>query len=582
MNDEYYVEWRGKKEMYDKLKNHSNLKDFHTCLSKFVNSLPCAVFYHEGPHKDCSENNHFHIACILPAGVKKFGNLQTYRDMQEAGRLCEYKTKLKKHDKLTVLLQYLFQPPRQYLGCNNADLKVFCVVAKGLNEISTQIIKDAESNAYETDEIDDTDYSSNRKRGAIVLDDEDQGPSNKQQRNKISDNVAAILKKMGMDMKILGPVVAVDGKCSREPSQITLADLCDTNVNRSTGVIDKKRSKSRNNVEFLLSMFKMYACTDAGEILRKLPKNSKQWEDFNELFSSPMYSKISQVAHTRYLVECQSYYDQFMEMTQDTTEGGLLSVAETGQLFLDWCDEFNINPIVYLTQLYLVLTKKGGKLNSFVMIGEPGAGKSYWIECILYLREFVGQCSPDSPGFIFQPLINKLVGYLNEVQLVQGDIEIWKTIMEGLPTSISGKYKNQVMVKGMPIFYTGNNEIWEAAPSSQAAIKDRMFYFKLGKKSNVLEKLVKTYVSKPNPNPYFFKMCFQGIDDWFCTFQILPRDFMEIDEFQDQLEEWMQSNILDKIQVDTPVASPEPEMEMDVPAIEESSDSDMEPSQNQC
>lgn len=527
----YELEWRGIKDIQNKLPG-KDLLQFHYSLTGLLNKTSCAVFWHENPSltdqtdplSQCGKNQHFHIVLIKPSSVLRMDNFSKYRTMREKLKTVDYKIKnITNHDPL-VLLQYLLKPPRIFLGTNNIGLLRLIKEAMTANKSNTDLQN------YFSENQDST-----RKRKRSNTEEESEQSDQEQEQQETTppeDNLA----QMDPDTVILGPTITPTGELNIAHQKTTVGEVrtileqFKQTPQSFTFVKKDKGPKMQQHKEVLLNLYKTYDTDNTQQILRMADISSPHFKQLTDLMLLQQFRRLETVCREYFHKQLGTYYQEFMKKTTETAfrdNRKYLSLELTTHAFGNWCGEQNIQPSNFLLEVYLVLKELGGKQNSFVLIGQPNGGKSFWIEPLMHIQHLVGRCGPDTKPFKFAPLIDKKIGYLNEVSLEQAEIETWKTLMEGLPTPISAKYKGQNLIPRMPIFYTANHEIWSYTQEDKQqqikeAIRKRMFCHHI---INSKELQALTEREKPKDafaNPYFYKRSFEVIEEFMSLPQSLP------------------------------------------------------------
>jgi len=171
-----------------------------------------------------------------------------------------------------------------------------------------------------------------------------------------------------------------------------------------------------------------------------------------------------------------------------------------------------IQPKQFVQDLFDVMEMRLPKINTFFIQGTKNAGKSLLLKsvaesCIYsaYCNQFLYQ-----NRFSFQDLMFQRVCFVNEVQLDDLTVEVFKGIMEGMPTSVDRKYQSAQLLRRVPIIMTANkfpSDDLKFRSTHESAIRARMCYymfhtmndlqyFKLQFNPRMWSELIEMYVEK--------------------------------------------------------------------------------------
>lgn len=134
---------------------------------------------------------------------------------------------------------------------------------------------------------------------------------------------------------------------------------------------------------------------------------------------------------------------------------------------------------MFLNQILAVLDCQIPKVNTINIIGPPGSGKTYFVECIAKQCWFVGRCESSInkfSSFPFEHLMNKRMGIFNEFNCSPSFVDIMKEIFEGSSTAVNIKYLQKTVLERTPIFITTNNRwVEDHHHHARVAFEQRMF-----------------------------------------------------------------------------------------------------------
>lgn len=208
--------------------------------------------------------------------------------------------------------------------------------------------------------------------------------------------------------------------------------------------------------------------------------------------------------------EQAKFFQKFMEETTTDLilkqDKRFLTYEQTQELYFSWCKEQGINAPVLIMKLYLIISESVPKVNTMAMIGPPNAGKSFWIDTLLYQESYVAKVV-NADRFSFANLANCKVGYLNEIILNDSQMETFKEISEGKTTTVDRKFDaDGVTLTRVPIFVTANKWPW-INPEHHKQMLTRMFFEHPRMASACLSEHAQ---KNPNchANPEFFKDAF--------------------------------------------------------------------------
>ncbi len=150
-----------------------------------------------------------------------------------------------------------------------------------------------------------------------------------------------------------------------------------------------------------------------------------------------------------------------------------------GRLLLEQCLN-NTEEVRRLVQEVVnVMDKVSPKINTFLIIGPPSSGKTYFVKTLLSLSWKYGQIRNNKKGgdsFTFQDGIGTRVNEWNECLLMgKEEVETCKMVWEGATTPVNVKYKTGQRLQRTPLFITCNNTPWRMCQNESRAFKDRCY-----------------------------------------------------------------------------------------------------------
>lgn len=134
-----------------------------------------------------------------------------------------------------------------------------------------------------------------------------------------------------------------------------------------------------------------------------------------------------------------------------------------------------IEPSDFDKNFWKWVCKKELKINTLVLLGPSNTGKSAFISGFK-------QCVPwgeivNSQNFQFEQLADASFGIHEEPLISPEQAEKYKQIMEGMPTSITVKYKKPIKIGRIPILMTTNHAPWRFCTAEEQMFRNRMFIY---------------------------------------------------------------------------------------------------------
>lgn len=242
-----------------------------------------------------------------------------------------------------------------------------------------------------------------------------------------------------------------------------------------------KVSKTAEKVDILKAFMIKYAKTSSEEILAAILKEGDKAEldQWRTLTLVNNFTYILKQAQSEFEIERdiseKTYVDKFIE--ECPVIEGEMSIIDTLNLYTDWWKFQGINYADLLLKMYCVLNKEYPKVNSLMLQGASNAGKTYWTSALLPFPDVVGQ-SIQSTDFIYMKCIDKQVIQIPELTLTKIEqVEEFKKVMEGLPTTVNIKNKEPRLLKRTPVLLTCNDVPWTFFSGERETLLNRMFSF---------------------------------------------------------------------------------------------------------
>lgn len=270
----------------------------------------------------------------------------------------------------------------------------------------------------------------------------------------------------------------------------------------------EKMTATAWRIRKLAHMFDKYSVKDTLTLLQKCKENDKDYEFAYLCFSAGNQKMLEEKAALLNSTndEAKSLIDLFIETSLETplSPEGYMDIQTTKQTFFEWCVEQSVDSIEFMLQYYLVLTGNAGKKNAVILQGESNAGKTVWLDAMIYMKDLVGFATK-SENFAFQGLPGSRICRCDEIQLTPTNVDDWKRLLSGEEFEVQIKCQGNKKVSKLPIFGSCNNAITSfLTAQDKRAVENRMLLIKGLKKSEVLEIALKENEGR-KPNPEFFQ-----------------------------------------------------------------------------
>nr|AWV66973.1 Non-structural ORFs [Ambidensovirus sp.] len=175
--------------------------------------------------------------------------------------------------------------------------------------------------------------------------------------------------------------------------------------------------------------------------------------------------------------------NQFLHNHHDPYFSPLFSAQIMTRLLLNQFDDNIDNAKEFLTNLVAVIDKTIPKKNTFVIIGAPSAGKTYFMRSLFKLAWKYGLIRNNKKGgdsFTYQDAIGCRIVEWNECLLMgQEEVETAKLVWEGATAAVNVKYKSNQRLLRTPLIVTTNSSPWRLLHHNvdKKAFQDRCFLY---------------------------------------------------------------------------------------------------------
>lgn len=140
------------------------------------------------------------------------------------------------------------------------------------------------------------------------------------------------------------------------------------------------------------------------------------------------------------------------------------------------------NAIQFIQSIFNITDKIIPKVNTFLIISPPSAGKTYLISSLAKNFWPLGLVQNHVKGggnFNWQDAVGCRLNLWNECLLMgEAFIEQAKAVWEGDSVSVDVKHEKQKTLKRTPLFITCNKDPWTFAPGSRQAFLDRCVLYR--------------------------------------------------------------------------------------------------------
>lgn len=147
-----------------------------------------------------------------------------------------------------------------------------------------------------------------------------------------------------------------------------------------------------------------------------------------------------------------------------------------------------INIVHLLAWIQLIADKQINRVNTLVLQGPTGSGKSLTLNTIFSnLNTTLLTRNGDQNQFYFQNLLNKTYGLFEEPRISNVTVDDYKLLFEGAPLEVNVKHSDPEKLDRTPIFISTNKPIdYWVPPQDGAALYARTKTFTFTKEIKVL------------------------------------------------------------------------------------------------
>lgn len=179
--------------------------------------------------------------------------------------------------------------------------------------------------------------------------------------------------------------------------------------------------------------------------------------------------------HERMVQSKKPIWIQIREKNTDTAN------MENVQWLENMLQKNNINPAEFLAWFELIADKKLNKVNTFVLEGPTGTGKTLTLQSLLKnLNTATVTRSGDANQFHFQNLLYKNMAILEEPRISQATVEEYELLLEGAEFEINVKNRDMQLLARKPIFISTIRDIGYWVPQTDSdALKARTKTYQL-------------------------------------------------------------------------------------------------------
>lgn len=277
----------------------------------------------------------------------------------------------------------------------------------------------------------------------------------------------------------------------------------------------KKLTATAKRIREISELFKEYTCKDLLTLLQLCKDNKDHYDIAYAAFTAHNQKNIEDKAAQLAVVDDES--TPLIQLMIDanilaciSSKFGVLTISQTRDLFLDWCKEQNIDAGELLLEYYQVLSGISGKKNGLILQGQSNAGKTLWLDAMLYLKDVVGYVTK-SENFAFQSLPGSRLARCDEIQLNPGNVDDWKRLLSEEEFTVGVKNQGDKKLSKLPVFGSCNNTFVQFITVQDAqAINNRVFLYSGLVQSTILQSNYDDQDAR-KPNPEFFRKVLQEI-----------------------------------------------------------------------
>nr|QTE03886.1 MAG: nonstructural protein [Tarsiger cyanurus parvoviridae sp.] len=278
----------------------------------------------------------------------------------------------------------------------------------------------------------------------------------------------------------------LDEKDKRDAERIALDALDDQSMSPTWTKAKLKEDVNYHRITNLVKLMQKYNSQEVNELKQKLLAVPKDWDTFRQLMCLPSFDVMIKKAVELYRAEevCKPIWDRFNKATTMTSAAETdtyMSYADSCMWYDKWIEHQGFDGTQFTEAVFDVLSRRHRKKNTLMLEGEPNSGKSWIIRSILPHYKYWGECHGVGGGgyaFAWQSCLETGLIMMEEPMLDPTTIEQAKLILEGAPTYIKVKCKQDALLRPTPVFITSNNPLWKWCSSARGALTERMFHFR--------------------------------------------------------------------------------------------------------
>lgn len=469
-----------------------------------MNKLSCALWFHpQRPEANNSivchgvQQNHWHLL-FIPDMV--LSNDSAWRSVRTSAKQIGVGIVLQNVNNAVALCAHLHREPRMFFGVR--DLAMAEYVVKGykdyVNKKQTISCADIEEDLTCEEDIPSTSDESVWDSLGFKVQKQKEVRTNTQNVNLLEMfDVYPTVTEYQPDAPIEIPTRkrnAVDAGISEDNWDATR---------------QRKMTFTAKRIKDIAELFKEYNCKDLLTLLQLTKDNKEHYDQAYSAFTASNQKNIEDKAAQLAVIDeegtplVQLFIDAAIP-TVLSTKGGVLTVDQTRDLFMDWCKEQGIVEGEFLIEYYQVLSGISGKKNGFILQGQSNAGKTLWLDAMLYMKDLVGYVTK-SENFAFQSLPGSRLARCDEVQLTATNVDDWKRLLSGEEFTVGVKNQGDKKISKLPVFGSCNNTFVQFITAQDAqAIMNRVFIYTGLVESAVLRENYENENGR-KPNPEFFR-----------------------------------------------------------------------------
>lgn len=474
-----------------------------------MNKLSCAIWFH--PKTDAANNSvvchgvqvhHWHLLFIPEVTLT---NDSAWKSVRQSARQLGIGIVLQNVNNPTGLCCHLHRAPRMFFGVR--DLAMAEYVVKGYKDFQ---------NNKKTLSISDLEEDLTCDESADDFGDDDGAWSSL--GFKIQKQKEVRVQEGGMNLlEMFDTYPTVTEYQPDPPIEIRKRNAVDAELSEDNweSTRHRKLTATAKRIKEISELFKEYTCKDLLTLLTLTKDHKEHYDMAYAAFTAHNQKSIEDKAAQLAVVEDDT--TPLVQLMIDaniasciSSKFGVLTVSQTRELFLDWCKEQSINEGEFLLEYYQVLTGISGKKNAMILQGQSNAGKTLWLDAMLYLKDVVGYCTK-SENFAFQSLPGSRLARCDEIQLNASNVDDWKRLLSGEEFTVGVKNQGDKKISKMPVFGSCNNTFVQFITVQDAqAINNRVFLYSGLTQSAVLAANYEQQDAR-KPNPEFFRKVLQEI-----------------------------------------------------------------------